>query len=31
MAKVLVFIVIVVFLQFKPAGLFPPKGRMVEA
>ncbi|MCT0198916.1 urea ABC transporter permease subunit UrtB [Synechococcus sp. CS-1325] len=31
MAKVLVFILIVVFLQFKPAGLFPPKGRMVEA
>jgi urea transport system permease protein len=31
MAKVLVFIVIVVFLQFRPAGLFPQKGRMVEA
>ncbi len=31
MAKVAVFIVIVVFLQFRPAGLFPQKGRMVEA
>ncbi len=31
MAKVLVFILIVVFLQFRPAGLFPQKGRMVEA
>jgi urea transport system permease protein len=31
MAKVLVFIVIVVFLQFRPAGIFPQKGRMVEA
>ncbi|MEI6029975.1 MAG: urea ABC transporter permease subunit UrtB [Synechococcaceae cyanobacterium ELA739] len=31
MAKVLVFIMIVVFLQFRPAGLFPQKGRMVEA
>jgi urea transport system permease protein len=31
MAKVLVFAVIVVFLQFRPAGLFPQKGRMVEA
>jgi urea transport system permease protein len=30
MAKVLVFILIVVFLQFRPAGLFPPKGRMAE-
>ena len=30
MAKVLVFILIVVFLQFRPAGLFPQKGRMVE-
>ncbi len=31
MAKVLVFILIVVFLQVRPAGLFPQKGRMVEA
>ncbi len=31
MAKVLVFALIVVFLQFRPAGLFPPKGRLVEA
>ncbi|MEB3263877.1 MAG: urea ABC transporter permease subunit UrtB, partial [Synechococcus sp.] len=31
MAKVLVFILIVAFLQFRPAGLFPQKGRLVEA
>ena len=31
MAKVLVFAIIVVFLQFRPAGLFPQKGRLVEA
>lgn len=31
MAKVLVFALIVLFLQVRPAGLFPPKGRMVEA
>ncbi|MFM7287214.1 MAG: ABC transporter permease [Cyanobium sp.] len=31
MAKVLVFILIVVFLQFRPSGLFPQKGRLVEA
>jgi len=31
MAKVLVFALIVVFLQFRPAGLFPQKGRLVEA
>ncbi|MFO0077063.1 MAG: urea ABC transporter permease subunit UrtB [Cyanobacteriota bacterium] len=31
MAKVLVFALIVAFLQFRPAGLFPQKGRMVEA
>ena len=30
MAKVLVFALIVVFLQIKPAGLFPQKGRSVE-
>ncbi|MEN9252692.1 MAG: hypothetical protein Q6L58_09670 [Thermostichales cyanobacterium BF3_bins_165] len=31
MAKVMVFILIVTFLQFKPAGLFPEKGRTVDA
>jgi len=31
MAKVLVFVLIMVFLQFRPAGMFPQKGRMVEA
>ena len=31
MAKVLVFALIVLFLQFRPAGLFPQKGRLVEA
>jgi urea transport system permease protein len=31
MAKVFVFALIVVFLQIRPAGLFPQKGRMVEA
>jgi len=31
MAKVLVFMLIVLFLQFRPAGLFPPKGRTVDA
>lgn len=31
MAKVMVFFLIVVFLQFKPAGLFPQKGRTVDA
>lgn len=31
MAKVMVFALIIVFLQFKPTGLFPQKGRMVEA
>lgn len=30
MAKVMVFILIILFLQFKPAGLFPQKGRSVE-
>jgi len=30
MARVLVFALIVIFLQFKPSGLFPQKGRMVE-
>lgn len=31
MAKVLVFALIVTFLQFRPAGMFPKKGRMVDA
>jgi urea transport system permease protein len=31
MAKVMVFGLIIVFLQFKPAGLFPQKGRTVDA
>ncbi len=31
MAKVMVFLLIVVFLQFRPAGLFPQKGRTVDA
>ncbi|MEL6138527.1 MAG: branched-chain amino acid ABC transporter permease, partial [Cyanobacteria bacterium J06628_6] len=31
MAKVMVFALIIAFLQFKPAGLFPQKGRSVEA
>ena len=30
MAKVVVFILIIVFLQIKPAGLFPQKGRTAE-
>lgn len=31
MSKVMVFFLIVVFLQFRPAGLFPQKGRTVDA
>jgi len=31
MAKVMVFALIIIFLQFKPAGLFPQKGRTVDA
>lgn len=31
MAKVMVFILIVTFLQYRPAGLFPEKGRTVDA
>jgi urea transport system permease protein len=31
MAKVMVFALIIVFLQFKPAGLFPQKGRTIDA
>jgi len=30
MAVVLIFSLIVIFLQFKPQGLFPQKGRTVE-
>lgn len=30
MAKVMVFALIIIFLQFKPAGLFPQKGRTVD-
>jgi urea transport system permease protein len=30
MAKVMVFALIITFLQFKPAGLFPQKGRTAE-
>lgn len=30
MAKVMLFALIVVFLQYKPAGIFPQKGRSVE-
>ncbi|MBD2504030.1 urea ABC transporter permease subunit UrtB [Anabaena azotica] len=31
MAKVMVFLLIIVFLQWKPAGIFPQKGRTVDA
>ncbi len=31
MAKVMVFALIIVFLQFRPGGLFPQKGRTVDA
>ena len=31
MAKVMVFALIILFLQVKPAGLFPQKGRTVDA
>ncbi len=31
MARVMIFTLIIVFLQFKPSGLFPQKGRMVES
>jgi urea transport system permease protein len=30
MAKVMSFAIIITFLQFRPAGLFPPKGRTAE-
>lgn len=29
--KVLILVVVVVFIQFRPAGLFPPKGRVADA
>jgi urea transport system permease protein len=31
MAKVMVFALIILFLQVRPAGIFPPKGRSVDA
>jgi urea transport system permease protein len=31
MAKVMVFAAIVAFLQVKPAGMFPQKGRTIDA
>jgi urea transport system permease protein len=31
MAKVLVFALIILFLQVRPAGIFPPKGRSADA
>ncbi|MEB3338113.1 MAG: hypothetical protein VKJ46_11665 [Leptolyngbyaceae bacterium] len=31
MAKVMVFALIVAFLQIRPAGIFPQKGRTVDA
>jgi urea transport system permease protein len=30
MAKVLVFVLIIAFLQVKPSGIFPQKGRTAE-
>jgi urea transport system permease protein len=30
MAKVMLFALILIFLQYKPAGIFPQKGRSVE-
>jgi len=30
MAKVMIFVLIIAFLQAKPAGLFPQKGRTAE-
>ena len=29
-AKVFVLVAVIIFLQFKPAGLFPPKGRLAD-
>ncbi len=31
MARVMIFALIVILLQFRPAGLFPQKGRMIES
>jgi len=31
MARVMIFTLIIIFLQFKPSGLFPQKGRLVES
>ena len=31
MARVMIFALIVIFLQFRPTGMFPQKGRMVES
>ena len=31
MARVMIFALIVIFLQFRPTGLFPQKGRLVES
>ena len=31
MARVMIFSLIIIFLQFKPTGLFPQKGRLVES
>ena len=31
MAKVMVFAMIILFLQLRPAGIFPQKGRTVDA
>ena len=31
MARVMIFTLIIVFLQFKPSGLFPQKGRLVDS
>jgi urea transport system permease protein len=30
MAKVMVFVLIIAFLQLKPSGIFPPQGRSAE-
>ena len=29
-AKVLLLVIVVVFIQFKPSGLFAPKGRLAD-
>jgi urea transport system permease protein len=31
MAKVMVFALIILFLQIRPAGIFPQKGRAVDS